>query len=196
MSPDLLTAKRNAVCEALREYPVIAAVKSADEAEAAKASSCSVVFLLQSSLGTLARDIAAYKRAGKWVFLHLDLVDGLQTKDVAVDFLAQNTEVDGLISTRESVLKRAREVGLLTVHRFFVVDSLSLANLREAAHKPRADFIDILPGLMPRILQQFTETSPVPVLTGGLIQQKADVIAALQAGVLAVSTTDPAVWEL
>ena len=60
----------------------------------------------------------------------------------------------------------------------------------------RPDVVEILPGAMPKVLRQLTAFSPVPVIAGGLIHDKEDVIAALDAGAAAISSTDPAIWFL
>ena len=41
-----------------------------------------------------------------------------------------------------------------------------------------------------------TTKAKVPVLTGGLIADKEDVLAALEAGATAISTTNQAVWDM
>ena len=39
------------------------------------------------------------KQAGKMALVHLDLINGLSAKDVAVDFIKKYTKADGIIST-------------------------------------------------------------------------------------------------
>ena len=56
--------------------------------------------------------------------------------------------------------------------------------------------VEVLPGLMPKILRKICRTSRVPVIAGGLISDKEDVMGALGAGATAVSTTNQGVWEL
>ena len=91
-------------------------------------------------------------------------------------------------------------MGLSTVQRFFLIDSLALHNVRRLLapeqRQFRPDVVEILPGAMPKVLRQLTAFSPVPVIAGGLIHDKEDVIAALDAGAAAISSTDPAIWFL
>ena len=44
--------------------------------------------------------------------------------------------------------------------------------------------------------QSFIRRAKVPVLAGGLIADKEDVMAALEAGITAISTTNQAVWDM
>ena len=48
----------------------------------------------------------------------------------------------------------------------------------------------------PKILRRVCADAKVPVLTGGLIADKEDVMAALDAGATAISTTNQAVWNM
>ena len=49
---------------------------------------------------------------------------------------------------------------------------------------------------MPKTIRQICKRVHTPVLTGGLIADKEDVMNALNAGAMAISTTNPAVWCL
>ena len=60
----------------------------------------------------------------------------------------------------------------------------------------RPDFIEVLPGLMPKVIRKICRTSRIPIIAGGLITDKEDVVAALSAGAIAVSTTNQDVWRM
>lgn len=187
---------RNLLLRLLGEGPVIAAVKDALGLEAALESDVSVVFLLASDLFTVGDMTARVHKAGKRVFVHLDLVEGLATRDIAADFIARNTAADGVISTRDSLTRRARELGLLAIRRVFLLDSMALTNVERYLAQDSADLIEMLPGLMPKIIRRLTTVVNKPIIAGGLISDKEDVTAALSAGAIAVSTTNPAVWRM
>lgn len=57
--------------------------------------------------------------------MHIDLVDGLSAREVAVNSLIALCHPDGIISTHPSLIRRARHQGLLTIQRAFILDSLS-----------------------------------------------------------------------
>ena len=54
----------------------------------------------------------------------------------------------------------------------------------------------MLPGIIPTVIRELADKTAVPLIAGGLIRSKQDVIQALQAGVIAVSTTSQAVWQM
>lgn len=91
-------------------------------------------------------------------------------------------------------IRRAKALGLLTIQRFFLFDSLSFENvLRQSSN---ADAVDLLPGTMPRVLERLKPQIRQPIIASGLLADKQDVVAALSAGAQAVSTTKPELWEI
>ncbi len=188
--------KRKALADALADNPIIAAIK--DEQGLQKCLTCSniqVVFILYGDICSIADIVRQVKQAGKLALVHADLITGLASKEIAVDYLQQATCADGIISTRQSFIRRAKELNLCAILRVFVFDSLGLAGLQKAAGIA-PDYIDILPGTMPKTLHKICNMVSTPILTGGLIADKEDVMAALEAGATAISTTDPTVWAL
>ena len=84
---------------------------------------------------------------------------------------------------------------LIAIFRTFVIDSMALeALLSVKTFQP--DAIDILPGLMPTIIRKVRNLTGLPVLAGGLITEKREVLQALEAGALAISSTAGAVWDM
>ena len=105
-----------------------------------------------------------------------------------------NTSADGIISTKPALIKRARELSLYTTLRVFVLDSMAFENIEKQMSVARPDIIEILPGLMPKVIRRVCRLVKVPVIAGGLISDKEDVMAALSAGAISVSTTNQKVW--
>ena len=181
------------LAETLLNEPVIAAVKTDESLTAALASPCSAVFLLASTLLTVD---GLVHDAGKLAVVHIDLVDGLSSREIAVDSLNALCHPDGIISTRPTLIRRARHRGLLTVQRAFILDSLSLTSLSGQLEQGKPDFVEILPGIMPRVIAEISARTQVPVIAGGLLRDKADVMAAMRAGAAAVSTSAPSLWDI
>lgn len=184
------------LAETLLDEPVIAAVKTDEALTAALASPCSAVFLLASTLLTVDGLVHRIHDAGKLAVVHIDLVDGLSSREIAVDSLNALCHPDGIISTRPTLIRRARHRGLLTVQRAFILDSLSLTSLSGQLEQGKPDFVEILPGIMPRVIAEINARTQVPVIAGGLLRDKADVMAAMRAGAAAVSTSAPFLWDI
>ena len=77
--------------ELLEESPIIAAVKSWEGLEKSLKSECKVVFVLFGTICDIDQIVARIKDAGKVAIVHVDMIQGLSTKRVAVDFIAHNT---------------------------------------------------------------------------------------------------------
>ena len=182
--------------ELLADGPVIAAVKDDAGLTTALESEVSVIFLLYGDVLTISEAVARCHDKGKKVFVHLDLIDGLAAREIATDFIARNTSADGVISTKAQLTRRARELGLVAIQRVFLLDSLALKNIERQLVQGNADLIEILPGLMPKIIRRVVQAAGKPVIAGGLISDKEDVTGALGAGAVAVSTTNPSVWAM
>lgn len=178
------------------DSPVIAAAKEENGLTRALNSDCRVVFLLFGSMVTLEALVCRIHQAGKLCLVHMDLIDGFSNREAAVDGLVQICHPDGIISTRIPLVRRAQQLGLVGVLRAFLLDSLSIAALLQQLEAARPDYIEVLPGILPSVILEIAGKTPIPLIAGGLIRSKQDVIQALQAGVAAVSTSSPQVWKL
>ena len=90
------------------------------------------------------------------------------------------------------LLRRGRELGLLTVLRVFAIDSKAVSNLGRETEGGMPDVIEILPGTLCKVLHRLSRELPVPLIAGGLLSDK----AALGAGALCVSASDESLWAL
>lgn len=176
------------------DCPVIAAVKDDEGLKCCLESEIQIVFILYGDLLNLPEMVNKIKAKGKQAIVHMDLINGLSGKEVAVDFVKKNTKADGIISTKLSLIKRAKELDMVTVFRFFVIDSMAFDNIRRQVDAVQPDLVEILPGIMPKIIKKITMMMTVPVIAGGLIVGKGDVIAAIEAGAISISTTNQETW--
>ncbi|MGN8048422.1 glycerol-3-phosphate responsive antiterminator [Curtobacterium sp. 22159] len=184
------------VLEALRDDPVIASVKDASALDEVLASDRGVVFVLYGSVLDIVEIVDRAKDAGKTVLVDVDLLDGFAARDVVVTWLAEHTRADGVLSTKSNLIRAAKRAGLVAVQRFFLVDSFSYHQLPRVVEQARPDAIEILPGCMPRVITWLRDDTTVPVIAGGLVCDKADVVAALGAGAVAVASSNRDVWGM
>ena len=177
------------------ENPVIAAVKDTDGIEkCCQLEDIRIVFILFGDICSIPEIVEKVKSAGKMAVVHVDLINGLGAREIAVDFIKNNTLADGIISTKPALIKRGKELNLFTVMRYFLIDSMALENIRSQQSGVRPDMIEVLPGVMPKIIKKICRQSRVPVIAGGLIADKEDIMGALGAGAISISTTNQKVW--
>ena len=179
---------------AMDECPIIAAIKDMDGLSRCLESDSNIIFVLFGDICNISHIVKTIKDTGRIVIVHIDLINGLSSKEVSVDFIKNNTEADGIISTKVGLIKRAKELGLYTILRFFIIDSMAFENIRKQSEQVKPDYIEILPGVMPKIISKIKDISSVPIIAGGLISDKDDVLSALSGGAVSISTTNQEVW--
>lgn len=183
----------------IENTPIIAAIKDDKGLEVCLETDIEVIFVLYGDVCTIPSIIKKLKDANKVAMVHIDLIGGLSAKDVAVDYIKNNTMADGIITTKTNLIAHAKEIGLNTILRYFVLDSMALVSIENHA-KPgvtQPDVIEIIPGVVvPKIIKRIDKISRVPVMAGGLITDKEDVMNALSSGAIAISTTNQDVWFL
>ncbi|OFK22406.1 glycerol-3-phosphate responsive antiterminator [Olsenella sp. HMSC062G07] len=181
----------------VRKNPVIAAVKDDESLGKALASSSGIIFVLYGDACTIADVVRRVKAAGKIAMVHVDRIVGLTAQPIVCDFIKEVTQADGIISTHPSLILRARELGLNTMLRFFMIDSIAFENvIRQARRDVQPDLIEVLPAvLMPEVYREIVRVSKVPVMAGGLLSDRRQVTSALKSGCVSVSTTNQDVWS-
>ncbi len=183
--------------KALRHAPVISAAKDEEGLDACLTSPCNVVVVLFGNILDIPDIVRKITDANRIAIVHLDLIDGLSATPSAVDYIHNRTGAAGIISTKSVIIKRAKQVGLIAIQRFFLLDSLALSNISKQIRQNNPDFIEAIPGAMPKIIKEVTSSlTDTPLITGGLIRDTGDVVNALEAGAIAVSVTNIRLIEL
>lgn len=172
---------------------IIAAVRTADDFENAVKSNVGIIFHLSPDLHTIADMAKKAHDCGKKLFIHLDLATGIG-KDKSGILYAKSAGVDGVLSTRVNIIKAARECGVFTVQRFFIVDSRSVDTTVEAVKASKADMIEIMPGVLTKAIKKLRQLVNVPIIAGGLIDTMDEIREAITSGATAVSTSKNELW--
>lgn len=176
--------------------PVIAAIKSMEGLDEALKTDVEVIFILHSHLMELKELSEKIKQAGKIGFLHADLVKGLSSDETAIDFVKKFASFDGIISTKPAIVRYAKRHQFLVIQRYFLLDSSALENVEKQINHTEADLVEVLPNVSPKIIKGIAKISKKPLIVGGLISDKEDIMGALGAGSLAISTTNSETWSI
>ena len=174
--------------------PIIAAVRDEESFVRALEASPDIIFLLQCSILNIGEHIDRAHAKGKKLFVHIDLASGIGKDEAGITFLA-SLGVDGIISTRTATVRAAKEAGLMCVQRFFMIDSRSVDTAVESLQQSRADMAELMPGVASKAIKTMRARTRVPLIAGGLIDEKTEIIAALSAGASAISTGNAALWD-
>ena len=181
------------IIDCLELNPVIAAIRD-DGWNAALHSPAQVLFYLSADLTTVATRIRQAHEAEKILLIHMDLAEGIGKDRAGIRYLAQHG-VDGIISTKAQLIRTAKEMGLLTVQRFFALDSKGMESIEDMLRTSTPHLIEIMPGVIGKAIRRFCNCG-IPIIAGGLIETKAEVTEAISCGAAAVSTGKESLWYL
>jgi len=177
------------------QNPIIAAIRDPINLNKCILSKCKVIFLLHTNILTINNEINLIKKANKYVFVHIDLIEGLGKDEKAVDYL-NILGADGIISTRNNLISYAKQIGLKTIHRIFLLDSMSILSGIKLVQNSQPDFVEVLPGVIPKAINNISKVVEIPIIAGGMIETKEEVISALSSGAVAVSTSNISLFNL
>ena len=90
---------------------IIASVKDQPSLDRAIKSDCKIIFILFGTICNISRIVQQIKAAGKFAFIHVDLLEGASNSEVVVEFLKIVTQADGIISTKTQMIKAAKTHG-------------------------------------------------------------------------------------
>jgi glycerol uptake operon antiterminator len=152
--------------------------------------------ILEVHIAQLKNINAMAKRYGKKMIYHVDMIQGLKSDDYSTEYLCQEYKPYGLISTKSSVILKAKQKGVLAVQRVFLIDSHALEKNYKLIEKTRPDYIEVLPGAMPWMIKEVKERVNIPIFAGGLIRTPEEVKNALDDGAAAITTSKRELWEI
>jgi glycerol uptake operon antiterminator len=186
----------NDVISKISQNPIIAATRKEEDVNAAVLSAVTTVFLLHADIFNINCLVDKVKGRDKNVLIHIDFLEGLGRDSKAIDYIAEVIKPDGILTTRSTHVKHARDKGIFTVQRFFLVDSLSFDTMIKTVRSVKPDMIEIMPAVMPGVIKRICSAVRLPVIAGGLIDTKEDIIEILKAGAMGVSTGKKELWGL
>lgn len=176
----------------LQSSPVIAAFRDIKSFRIQDLSNTSVVFILGGTIFDLPEIVAQTRRYKKVIFVDIDLIKGIGRDAPGIRFLVKESQVDGIITTHSNLIKSARQEGLVSIQRIFVLDSESLKGGLRAIEKSNPDALEVLPGLiLPKIMKKIRMITSIPVIAGGLITHEEEISKILASGAIGISTTSP-----
>ena len=128
---------------------------------------------MTGSMLELPERVYELQKHGHDVFLHCDFIQGLNTNtEEALLYIQDVIGAQGIISTKGSTIRNANKIGLKTIQRIFIVDTLSLTKSIENCKTTKPNAVEIMPGIMPSIIKQLVEEIEFPIIAGGLIQTR------------------------
>lgn len=187
----------NPLQEIINQQKIIASLRRKEDlAEIVHHPKIKTVFILNSTIFNLKKMVHDLKSTGKNVFVHIDLIEGLGKDPVGVKYL-KIMGVTGIVTTKLNLIKAAKEEGLLTIQRLFMVDSEAVKTGIKMAKQIKPEAIEILPAFIPKYyLETIQQELGIPTIAGGLIRTTEDVQQVFATGFDAISTSRRLLWNL
>ncbi len=180
----------------LIENPIIGAIRNDTQLKRILKSNLNIVFLLYGTVLSIPGIVKKLTDSGKIVFIHLDMIDGLKNDEAGICYVKEKTSTYGIITTRPNSVKYAKEQSLYTILRLFIIDSKSLATGIKNAEEYKPDAIEVMPGASSKIINTVLKSIKLPIIAGGLIDTKEEVITSIRSGAIAISTGSENIWTM
>ncbi|MCA1032871.1 glycerol-3-phosphate responsive antiterminator [Bacillus timonensis] len=174
---------------------VLPAVREAKDFEKMLESKYTYGVFLDIHISRLKSCFQLAEQHNKKMILHLDLVQGLKSDEFATEYVCQEMKPYGIISTKGNVILKAKQKKVKAIQRVFLLDSSSITKSYSLIERTDPDYIEVLPGLMSKIITEVREKTNKEIFTGGLISTVEEVEAAIESGASAVTTSDRSLWK-
>ncbi len=181
--------------EATEVSPVIPAANSEERLEEALKSESQLIYVLYGDICNIEDIVARIKQAGKKAIVHVDLITGLASKEIALDFMDKYVHPDGIISMKTNLIAHANELGFFTIQRFYIMDVLTYRNIEKHIRIAGPDVVEFMPVALTKAMGYLMENIDKPIVASGLVLDKQDIMEALKIGAVAVSTTNKDLWD-
>lgn len=191
----MLNTIKEQFLEATEACPVIPEIKDDEWLGALSESDCGIAYIIYGNICNIIEIIDRVKALGKLAIVHIDLIAGFSAKEICVDFIKKYTKADGIISMKPAMIKRANDLGLLTVQRFYMIDRFTYVNIEKHVKTCNPDIVEFMPAGLAKVMKYLAEKIDKPVVATGLTQDREDVMGALKAGAIAVATSNRGLWD-
>jgi len=181
--------------DSLLDNPIIAAVTQLDYLDDAIQSNCENIFLLTGSIFNLKEIANRVQSKYKSIYICVDYIDGFSKDTWGLEYIVTKIRPDGIITSKENLIKLAKDLGSFTIYRQQVFDSSSLKAIIKTTKIIRPHVVEILPGIIPRIIKQVYEETKIPVLASGLIADKDDILKSIDSGAIGVVSSKKHLWN-
>ncbi len=157
-------------------------------------SSYTYGILMNFQLAQLKGLVDACHQKGKKILIHSELIKGLSHDEYGAIFLIQELKVDGIISSKPKVIEVCKKRKVIGIFRFFLKDSMSLEQSIALTLKIEPVYLEVLPASCTDMIEVIKKAVNSEILMGGLIQNINQVNKCLDAGAIAVTTSNPELW--
>ncbi|MEK3882965.1 glycerol-3-phosphate responsive antiterminator [Paenibacillus sp. PL2-23] len=178
-----------------KSKPIIASITNEEQLELALRSPVSRINLMTGDIATLGDIVRQLHEADKQVYVHMEMMQGIGRDASGIHYIAGMFGVDGIVTTKSQAVAAARQAGIRSIQRIFAIDSAAVETGIRMIASSKPDEVELMPGLMPRVIRELKSKMSRPLIVGGLIRYEEEVREALGSGADYVSTGNPDLWN-
>lgn len=182
--------------EKISKNPVIASVYDLNKLSDALDSPCEIIFLLTGNIFNLKEVSNRVRLKDKGLYICVDSIDGFSKDTWGLEYIVKNICPDGIITSKQNIIKLSKDMGVFTIQRLFISDSNSLSDALISIKDNRPHAVELLPGIMPNIIKHIIDNTKISLIASGLIRDKTDLESSFKAGAIAAATSKETVWFL
>jgi len=156
--------------DASLSQPVIPVVWDLSEHNQDDLAAAKMVFLQGGEVGDLPRALAQFDSPALrhlTVAVHLDLLDGLESNESGVRWLADLPRCDAIITVRHRLISPIRKHDMLSIVPLFLHDGRSVERGVSMLSKAKPDAVEVLPAIATTIVSEQLASLSVPLIGGG-----------------------------
>ncbi|ELH0934214.1 glycerol-3-phosphate responsive antiterminator [Staphylococcus pseudintermedius] len=173
---------------------ILPAIRSTKDLEKLLKTDYETCVLLDTHIGHLNGIMKLISQYELKPFMHIDLIKGMGHDEYACEYIIQTYRPRGIVSTKTKVIKKAKALGVVTIFRVFIIDSHALERSIELIQRIEPDYVEVLPGIADKVIQEIHQKTGTPVIAGGLINTPEEVERAVSSGAAYITTSDKSLW--
>lgn len=146
----------------------------------------------------LERIVSYFKSNSKVVIADLDLIKGLSTDEYAIKYLSKKVGVDGLITTRASMISEIKKEKMISILKVFCYDEFSLESALKNINYSSPDILEVLPAVAaPFFVKKIKSNSQALINVAGFLDDNPqEILKLFKLGISAVHTGNQKLWQM
>jgi glycerol uptake operon antiterminator len=174
---------------------ILPAIRKMEDIEKIMESNYNYIVILEVHVSRLKPIFKLAEAHQKKLIVHMDLIHGLKSDEFATEYICQEFKPFGVISTKGSVIVKAAQKGVKSIQRLFAIDSGSIEKGCALIKRIKPDYLEVLPGIIPKVIEDIKNQTKTEVFAGGLIDTIEEVERAYEAGAIAITTSNKGLWK-
>ena len=185
----------NTMIDILKNQICVPVVHSMKRLEKFIESDLIVCILQDIHISLLEHMIKTLHDNNKLALVHIDMVHGISSDEHGAEFLCQRLRADGVISSKTRIIETTKKNKKIAIQRMFLIDSKSIGRGIETLQKSQPDIVEVMPAIAYKIIPYIKSQINMPLIGGGLLKTKEDILQGLEAGCMAFTVSDLCLCE-